>query len=485
MKLISSKKVETNRLEMIVEITAEEFETAIHKVYKKTAKSIAIPGFRKGKAPRKVIERYYGKECFYEDAVNDLYPDAMEWAIKEAGAEIVDNNIDFDIEKIGDEGLTFKAVITTKPEIEIGDYKKISAEKVKQEVKDDEVLSEIEAMRMRNSRLAEVTDRAAQKDDITIIDFDGSVDGVHFDGGKAEGFSLTLGSNQFIPGFEDQIIGHNAGEEFDINVKFPEDYGAAELAGKDAVFAIKLHEIKVRELPELDDEFAKDVSETADTVEDLKAEIKENILKAKEKAAEEEVENQIIDKIIETVKGEIPESMYEAKIDDSVREFDYRLQSQGMNLQDYLKYTGTEMDTFRKTFRDKAEKQVKIRLALEKIVELEKITVSAEEVDAEMQKYADAYKMDLEKIKEIIPVVEVEKDLAVSKAIDFVKENADVKEVAEKKPVAKKSTAKTTTKKTTTKKADSDSAEKKTTAKKPAAKKAPAKKTTKKEADAE
>lgn len=469
MKLISSKKVETNRLEMVVEVSAEEFEAAIQKAYKKTAKKIAIPGFRKGKAPRKVIEKYYGKECFYEDAVNDLYPDAMEWAITESGAEIVDNNIDFDIETIGDEGLTFKAVITTKPEIEVGEYKNISAEKVKQDVSDEEVDSEISALRMRNSRLVEVTDRPAQKDDITIIDFDGSVDGVHFDGGKAEGFSLTLGSNQFIEGFEDQIIGHNAGEEFDINVKFPEDYAAAELAGKDAVFAIKLHEIKTRELPELDDEFAKDVSETADTLDDLKKEIKEDMLKAKEKAADEEVENQIIDKIIADIKGEIPESMYEAKIDDSVREFDYRLQSQGMNLKDYLKYTGTELDTFRKTFRDKAEKQVKIRLALEKIAELEKITASEDEVNAEMQKYADAYKMELDKIKEIIPAAEVEKDLAVSKAIDFVKENANIKEVAEKtakKPAAKKSAAKksadekkpaakkTSTKKTATKKAE-------------------------------
>ncbi len=473
MKLLSQKKVDTNRLELVVEVSKEKWQETISSVYKKSAKKIAIPGFRKGKAPRNIIERYYGKEVFYEDAVNELYPEAMEWAITEAGAEIVDNNIDFDIDKIDENGLTFKAVITTKPEVELKEYKNLEAKKEKQTVSDDEIMREIDAMRDRNARVVEVKDSPVKEGDIVDINFDGSVDGVHFDGGKAENYSLTIGSGQFIDGFEEQLIGHNALEEFDINVKFPEDYGAENLAGKDAVFAIKINEIKTIEVPELDDEFVKDVSEEANTVDELKAEIKEKILDAKNKAAEEDVENQLIDKIIEGMTAEIPESMFEAKIDDSVREFDYRLQSQGLNLKDYLKYTNTEMDTFRKTFRETAEKQVKIRLALEKIAQLEKIEPSQEEIDAELQKYADMYKMDLEQIRNVIPADEIKKDLAVNKAIDIVKDSAKVKEVAAKKATSAKkaedtkeepkktaakkaTTKKTTTKKSTAKKDEAD-----------------------------
>lgn len=499
MLLKSSQKVDTNRLELVVEVTGEEFEAAVKKVFKKSAKNIQLPGFRKGKAPRSIIEKMYGKEVFYEDAINDMYPEMMEWAINEAKAEIVDNNIDFSIvdNKIDENGFTFKAVITTKPEVELGEYKGLTAEKVKQEVTDEEVNSEIEMLRNRNSRLVTVEDRPAQDGDITIIDFDGSVDGVPFEGGKAEGHSLTLGSNQFIPGFEEQIVGHNTGEEFDINVKFPEDYAAAELAGKDAVFAIKLHEIKVRELPELDDEFAKDVSETADTLEDLKKETAEKLLEVKNKRADEETENKLIDAVIENMKAEIPDSMIEAKIDDSVREFEYRLQSQGMLLNDYLKYTGTEMSTFRKTFRESAERAVKVRLALEKIAQLENIEISDDDVNAEYEKYSKTYGMGVDDIKKYVPAEEIKKDLANIKALDIVKESAKIKEVkaaTEKKSTAKKPAAKKTasTKKTAEKddaeKKPAKAAAKKTTATKKTAttKKTTAKKTaTKKAADKE
>lgn len=434
MGLVSSNKVETNKYELIVTIDADAFEAAVEKAYRKSVKKISVPGFRPGKAPRKMIEKLYGEGVFFEDAVNDLYPSALASAVEEAKLELVDRP-EVEITKIEKaDGVEFKATCIVKPEVEVSDYKGIKAEKTVKTVTDEDLNGELNKMADRNARVVSVEDRAAENGDITVIDFEGFVDGKAFDGGKAEGFSLTLGSGQFIPGFEDQIVGHNVDDEFDVNVEFPAEYQAEELAGKPAVFKVKLHEIKTRQLPAIDDEFVKDVSEF-DTLDQLKEDITKKLQEQYDKSADTEVENQLIDAVIANMKAEIPEVMFENRVDESVREFEYRLQSQGMNLELYLQYTGMEMDAFRKTFREQAEKQVKIRLALEKIVELENIVPSAEEIAAEYDKMAENYKMEVEKIKGYIPEKDLVKDLAVNKAIDLIKDSA---EISEKKPAAKK-----------------------------------------------
>ena len=434
MGLVSSNKVETNKYELIVTIDADAFEAAVEKAYRKSVKKISVPGFRPGKAPRKMIEKLYGEGVFFEDAVNDLYPSALASAVEEAKLELVDRP-EVEITKIEKaDGVEFKATCIVKPEVEVSDYKGIKAEKTLKTVTDEDLNGELNKMADRNARVVSVEDRAAENGDITVIDFEGFVDGKAFDGGKAEGFSLTLGSGQFIPGFEDQVVGHNVEDEFDVNVEFPAEYQAEELAGKPAVFKVKLHEIKTRQLPAIDDEFVKDVSEF-DTLDQLKEDITKKLQEQYDKSADTEVENQLIDAVIANMKTEIPEVMFENRVDESVREFEYRLQSQGMNLELYLQYTGMEMDAFRKTFREQAEKQVKIRLALEKIVELENIQPSAEEIAAEYDKMAENYKMEVEKIKGYIPEKDLVKDLAVNKAIDLIKDSA---EIVEKKPAAKK-----------------------------------------------
>ncbi|MDD6237337.1 MAG: trigger factor [Clostridiales bacterium] len=434
MGLVSSNKVETNKYELIVKIDADAFESAIEKAYRKSVKKISVPGFRPGKAPRKMIEKLYGEGVFYEDAVNDLYPSALASAVDEAKLELVDRP-EVEITKIEKaDGVEFKATCIVKPEVEVSDYKGIKVEKTVKTVTDEDLNSELNKMADRNARVVSVEDRAAENGDITVIDFEGFVDGKAFEGGKAEGFNLTLGSGQFIPGFEDQIVGHNVEDEFDVNVEFPAEYQAEELAGKPAVFKVKLHEIKTRQLPAIDDEFVKDVSEF-DTLDQLKEDITKKLQEQYDKSADTEVENQLIDAVIANMKAEIPEVMFENRVDESVREFEYRLQSQGMNLDLYLQYTGMELDAFRKTFREQAEKQVKIRLALEKIVELENIVPSAEEIAAEYDKMAENYKMDVEKIKGYIPEKDLVKDLAVNKAIDLIKDSA---EISEKKSAAKK-----------------------------------------------
>lgn len=438
MSLISANKIETNTYELMVKVDAETFETAVEKAFRKNCKKINVPGFRPGKAPRKMVEKLYGEGIFYEDAVNDLYPAALSGAIEEAKLELVDRP-DVEVTKIDKaEGVEFKATCVVKPEVEVSDYKGIAVAKTVKTVSEEDIKGELDKMADRNARTISVEGRAAENGDISVIDFEGFVDDKAFEGGKAEGFSLTLGSGQFIPGFEDQIVGHNVEDEFDVNVTFPEEYQAKELAGKPAVFKVKLHELKTRQLPEIDDEFAKDVSDF-ETLDELKADISKKLQEQYDKAADTEVENQLIDTIIENMKAEIPEVMYENRVDESVREFEYRLQSQGMNLDLYLQYTGMELDSFRKTFREQAEKQVKIRLALEKIVELENIVPSAEEIEAEYNKMAENYKLDVEKVKSFIPEKDLSKDLAVNKAIDLIKDSAVI---SDKKPAAKKAAAK-------------------------------------------
>ena len=471
MSLKETKNVAANRQELTITVDGERFREAIKEAYKQNVGKINIPGFRKGKAPLYIIETYYGKEVFFEDALNLIYADVVEEAIKESGLNVINDKMDFDMVSISKEdGVEFKVTVTTYPEITVGEYKGLKAEKVIAKVEDSEIDAQINAMADRNSRMVEVTDRAAKMGDTVVIDFEGFKDGVAFDGGKAEGHSLELGSGSFIPGFEEQLVDHNIGDEFDITVTFPEEYGAEDLAGKEAVFKIKLHEIKVRELPEIDDEFAKDVSEF-DTLADLKADLKAKALERKQKVAEEEMENDLVSQIVDSIQGEIPEAMFENRLNQSVEEYAYRLQSQGLDLQTYLKYTNSTIEDFKKSFRPQAEGQVKFRLALEKIVELEKIVAEEKDIEEQFEKMAKDYGMEIDKIKAAVPAEEIAKDIAVGKAIDFIKENAVITEVetktekaakeekAEKpakKPAAKKTTTtkKTTTaKKTTTKKA--------------------------------
>lgn len=458
MSLKETKKIDTNRYQLEITIDGDKFKEAIKEAYRRNGKKINVPGFRKGKAPLHMIETYYGTEVFFEDALNLLYNDAVEDAIKESGLKVIDDKMDFDLVSISkDDGVDFKVSLTTYPEITLKEYKGLKAEKVAVKVDAAEVNSELNAMAERNSRMVSVEDRAAKKGDTVVIDFEGFTDGKAFEGGKAEGHSLELGSGQFIPGFEDQIIGKNIGDEFDVNVTFPEEYGAKELAGKPAVFKVKLHEIKIKELPAIDDEFAKDVSEF-DTLKDLKADLKKKALDRKKKAAEEAVENELVQQIVDGIEGDIPEAMFENRLNQSVEEFAYRLQSQGMNLETYLKYTNSTIDDFKKSFRPQAEMQVKYRLALDKIAELENLKAEEKDLEEEYKKLAEGYGIDVDKVKAAIPASELEKDICANKAIDLVKNSAEITEVeakteapAKKAPAKKAPAKKTAAKKTASK----------------------------------
>lgn len=458
MSLKSSNKVDTNVWELEVSVDGDTFKDAVTKAYLKQRKNITIPGFRKGKAPRAFIEKYYGEGVFYEDALEAIYPDAVASAIEEAKLEPVDTPYDLEIPEMGNDGVTMKFKVTVKPEVELGEYKGLKATKKSTKVTADEVKAELARMQEQNSTVSDVDDRAVKKNDIVVIDFEGFVDGKAFEGGKAEKYELTIGSNQFIPGFEDQIIGHKIGDKFDVNVKFPEDY-QADLASKDAVFKIKLHGIKVKDVPALDDEFAKDVSEF-DTLDELKKDIKKQLEKRKNDDAENELHNTLLEEVAKSIKAEIPEAMIEKTIDDDVNEYSYRLQSQGLKLETYLKYTGMDMKGFREGFKERAETQVRLNLALEKIIEKEKIEVTEEDIEAEYKKYADAYNMDIDTIKKAVSAESLKPELASRKAIDLIVDSAVVteekaaKKTAEKKPATKKTTAKKPAAKKTSEKAD-------------------------------
>lgn len=458
MSLKSSNKVDTNVWELEVSVDGDTFKDAVTKAYLKQRKNITIPGFRKGKAPRAFIEKYYGEGVFYEDALEAIYPDAVASAIEEAKLEPVDTPYDLEIPEMGNDGVTMKFKVTVKPEVELGEYKGLKATKKSTKVSADEVKAELARMQEQNSTVSDVDDRAVKKNDIVVIDFEGFVDGKAFDGGKAEKYELTIGSNQFIPGFEDQIIGHKIGDEFDVNVKFPEDY-QADLASKDAVFKIMLHGIKVKDVPALDDEFAKDVSEF-DTLDELKKDIKKQLEKRKNDDAENELHNTLLEEVAKGIKAEIPDAMIEKTIDDDVNEYSYRLQSQGLKLETYLKYTGMDIKGFREGFKERAETQVRLNLALEKIIEKEKIEVTEEDIEAEYKKYADAYNMDIDTIKKAVSAESLKPELASRKAIDLIVDSAVVteekaaKKTAEKKPATKKTTAKKPAAKKTSEKAD-------------------------------
>ena len=459
MEIISNNKTAVNTAEVEFKNSVDEFENALQAAYLKKRKNITIPGFRKGKATRKMIETQYGEGVFYDEAVNTLYRENIDKVIQETGLEVVDMpNIEVTkVEK--EDGVTFKAVFTTKPEVNISDYKGIKATRIVNNVTDEDVNKELAARQNRNARIIEVTDRAAEKGDTVVFDFEGFTDGKAFDGGKAEKYPLELGSGQFIPGFEDQIIGKSINQPFEVNVKFPadytaeelrdkdatfkclilgksidesfevkvtfpEDYNAEELKGKAAVFNCLIHEIKGKELPELDDEFAKD--NDFDTLDEFKADIKKKLQEQAENDADAKVESDLNQAVIDKLEGEIPDVMYENRITEMVRDWEFRNRYQGVTVQDFLKYTGQTMEQFRDNFRDAAQKQIKLRLSLEKIAQLENIEASAEDIETEYNRLAEEHKMEIEKVKKIIDEKSLAEDIKVEKAFKVVKDSAEI-----------------------------------------------------------
>ena len=466
MSLVSANKTETNTYALEIAIAAEDFKAAVQQAYLKQRKSISIPGFRKGKAPLHMIEKLYGKEVFYEDALDIVFPETVQAAYDEAGIIPVDQPKDFDVKTMSaEEGVVMTFNVTVKPEITLKAYKGLTAEKTEAKVTKEEVDHEIEHMLDRGSRIVDVDDRPVKDGDITVIDFEGFVDGVPFEGGKAEKYNLTIGSGSFIPGFEDQIIGHSIGDEFDVNVTFPAEY-APELASKDAVFKIKLHEIQVKELPELDDEFAKDMGEY-ETVDELKKGVEEDILKRKQDSAQHAFEDAVIEALCENVEGEIPECMYDNKAKENVDSFAQRIAQQGIDLDTYLMYMGMDKAAFEGQMRERAVNDVKLELAIEKIVELEGVKASDEAIAEEYTKMAEMYQLDVEKIKSLVPEATVAAELARQDAIKLVLDSAKAK-----KPAAKRATKK--------KDAPAEEAEEKPAEEAKAEKKPAAKKTTKK-----
>lgn len=427
MEIISQNNTATNTTAIEFSFTAEEFENAISAAYNKRKKSITVPGFRKGKAPRKVIEAQYGESVFYDDAVNSLYNQNIVAVIDKTGLDVVDVENTEVVEVSKENGVKFKADIITKPVVEISDYKGLEVKKTTKTVDDAAVDAEVDKIRNRNARSISVEDRAAQIGDTAVIDFEGFLDGVAFEGGKGEKFPLELGSGSFIPGFEEQVAGKNIGEDFDVNVTFPEHYQAENLAGKPAVFKCKLHEIKGKELPNVDDEFVKDVSEF-DTLDEYKADIKSKLEKAAADEASTNLDNALVDAVIGKMKAEVPQVMYQRRIDEIVREWSARNR---ISVEDYLKYTGVTMDQFRANFTEVAKRQVDLRLALEKIAELENITVSDEDVEKEYADMAEQYKMEADKIKAAVPADAIKNDLKIEKALDLVRDSAKIEEVTE------------------------------------------------------
>ena len=439
MSLTKSEVIEKNRYEMHIAVDKATFDAAVTRVFQNKAKDITVPGFRKGKAPRAIVEKMYGAGIFYEDAINDLIPDAFNDALKESGLDIV-GQPEFDVVSLDDNGLVLSAKVYVKPEANIADYLGIEVEKTVTPGTDDDVAKELDTVRERNSRETEVTDRPAEMGDTAVIDFEGFCDGVAFDGGKGTDYSLKLGSGSFIPGFEEQIVGKSIDEEFDVNVTFPAEYHAEELAGKAAVFKVKIHALSKVELPELDDDFAKDVSEF-DTLDEYKADVKAKIEKRNESIADSAVEEQLVAALIEKLDADIPEPMFVAETENFVRDYDNRLRMQGLDLKTYFKYTGMNLDSLREQMRPQAERQVKARLALEKIAALENIEATEEDINGEYEAIAKAYGVEIDQVKASIDASAIAEDMKVKKAMELVKEKAVVK--APKKKATKKATKKT------------------------------------------
>ncbi|WP_040197710.1 trigger factor [Candidatus Soleaferrea massiliensis] len=426
MSLTKAEKINTNQYCLEIAVDGETFGKAVDQAYRKSVSKINVPGFRKGKAPRGIIEKMYGEGVFYEDAVNNVLPGAFEEAMTESGLEPVEQ-ADVEVMEVSKDGFSFKATFHVKPEVEIGEYKGLEATKTIQPVAGKDIEEEIDKLRKQNGRMVTVEDRDSQNGDTVVIDFEGFVDGVPFEGGKGDGYQLELGSGQFIPGFEDQIIGHKPGDEFEVTVKFPDEYFSKELASKLAVFQTKLHEIRTMELPDVDDEFAKDVSEF-DTMDELKADFRTKLEEAREKTATQAVENSLIEQVVSTLKAEIPEVMYENSVNEYLRDFQYRLQSQGMDMKTYLQITNQDEETIRKTFREQAERQVKTRLTLEKVAQLENIEPTEEDIAAECEKLAAQYGVPVENVKQALNVKDIVNDIKMNKAVDLIKESAKITE---------------------------------------------------------
>ncbi|HIT19850.1 MAG TPA: trigger factor [Candidatus Fimivivens faecavium] len=422
MALVSQNKVDTNKVELVIEVKGEPFRKAVDAAYKKNAAKITLPGFRKGKAPRALIEKTYGKGMFYDDAIKALFPGLYREAVEESGIEPVDHP-DAEVTEVNDEGATFKVAVTVKPEAELGKYKGIEAKREIAEVTEEEVDARVRQAQEKCARVETVTGRAAKNGDLVALDFDGFLDGVSFEGGKGEDFPLNLGSGQFIPGFEEQVVGHEIGDEFDVNVSFPENYGVETLNGKPALFKCKLKEIKEKQLPELDDEFAKDVSEF-DTLEAYKADIREKLEAENREKAEVEFENKILDAVVADMKCEVPQVMIEDRAQELVRDFEYRLRAQGLNMDDFVKYTGETVEKFKASFYPQAERQVKSRIALESVAVAEKLEVSEADISAEYERLAGLYRMEADKIQNMFPKENLILNLACKKALEFLKENA-------------------------------------------------------------
>ena len=423
---VQVEKLEKNMAKLTVEVPAEDVEKAIQGAYQKTKKSINIPGFRKGKAPRQLIEKMYGKEVFYSDAVDAMLPKAYSDAVEECGEEIV-SYPKIDVVQIeSGKPFIFTAEVAVKPAVTLGEYKGIQVEKAPIEVTDEEIEAQVNKEREANSRTVTVEDRAVQKGDIATIDFEGFVDGVAFDGGKGENYDLEIGSNTFIPGFEDQLVGAEIGKELDVNVTFPEEYGAKELAGKEAVFKCKVNGIKVKELPEADDEFAQEVSEF-DTLDEYKADIKAKLLKDKEDEAKRAKEDAVIGKIVENATMDIPDAMVEYQTQQMLDDFGRRMQSQGLSLEQYFQFTGMTEADYKEQMKPRALQNIQSRLVLEAVAEAEKLEAAEEDLEKEYAKMAEQYKLDVDKVKEIFGEYqkeELKKDIVIQKAAELVTEAA-------------------------------------------------------------
>ncbi len=424
---VTKKQEEKNIVELEITVSAEEFEAAVEKAYRKNVKSIALPGFRKGKAPRKIIEKTYGAEVFYEDAADFCLQDTYPKAVEDEKIEPV-SRPDIEVKEIGEgKDFVYVAKVTVKPEVTLGKYKGVKIKKIEHAVTDEDIDKEIDNMKERAATFVDVTDAPAADGDVAVIDFEGFVDGVAFDGGKAEGHNLTLGSNQFIPGFEDQIVGKNIGDEFDVNVTFPEEYHAEELKGKPAVFKVKLNGIKRKEYPAIDDEFAKDVSEF-DTLEELKNATKERLLKIAENRVKNETQDAVIDCILDKTEIDVPDVMVENNIDGYIQEMEYKISAQmpGITFEQYLGYMGQNIKDFRDSLKDKALKDVKIELMLEAVAKAENIEVTDEEVEAEYKNIAEMYKMEEDKVRGLVTPEQIKMDKLPSKVVDFLVENAKI-----------------------------------------------------------
>ena len=432
MKLVKAEKLENSQYELHISIDPATFDAAVQAAYLKEGKKMTVAGFRKGKAPRSIIEKMYGKGVFYETAINDLIPDAYEAAVKEAAISPVAQP-EFDIVSLDDNGLVLSAKVFVRPEVAIKDYLGLAANRPVAPVEAAEIDAEINTIRERNAREIEVLGRAAELGDTAVIDYEGFCDGVAFEGGKGEDYALKLGSNTFIPGFEDQIVGHKVDDEFDVNVTFPTEYHSDELAGKAAVFKCKLHALTYTELPDLDDDFAKDVSEF-DTFAEYRADLEAKIVKRHEESANVALDEALVDALIEKLEADIPTPMFEAETENFLRDYDNRLRMSGLDLNTYLKYTGMTLDSMREQFRPQAERQVKARLALEKIAEIENLAATEEDIEAEFVRIAEAYNMPLEDVKKSLPVEAITDDMRVKKAMDLVRERAVVTDVAPEVP---------------------------------------------------